>query len=101
MINRIIIALASILSSGVLAYAHLLKYWEIKTEKETPFSVNIHINTTLPVLDDTVVLVFGLLFLTLFFASLVFAIKGKTKTTFACFVGVMLLIWIRLWAGAR
>ena len=99
MINRIIIALASILSSGVLAYAHLMLYWQIHSGKPQPTAGVAHFHSSLPVLKDGTILTFGLLFFALFCASLTCTIKGKHKITFACFVGVMVLIWVRLWVG--
>jgi hypothetical protein len=99
MVNRIIIALASILSSGILAYAHLVLYWEIHSGKVRPTEGIAHIHASLPILKDGALLTFGLLFFTLFCASLIFTIKGRLKFLFACFVCVMVLIWVRIWAG--
>ncbi|WP_114751755.1 hypothetical protein [Pleomorphovibrio marinus] len=99
MVNRIIIAFASILSSGVLAYAHLMLYWQIQSGNIQPTEEIAHIQSSLPVLERGQLLTFGLLFFGLCCASLVLTFLKKHKTTFACFVVTMLLIWVRMWAG--
>ncbi len=99
MVNRIFIAVASILSSGVLAYAHLMLYWEIQSGKVRPTEGIAQIHASLPLLKDGQVLGFGLLFFGLFCASMVFTLTKKNMATFACFVLIMLFIWVRMWMG--
>nr|MBI1231287.1 hypothetical protein [Cytophagales bacterium] len=104
MLNRIVLSLASIGTCIVLAYAHLLQWWQTKdriSPKDYPEVDNVHFFTTEMVLSQTGLFGFGALFLVTGVLAAVFSILGKWKGVFLCFVAAMILIWIRIAVGMR
>lgn len=103
MINRLIISLASILSSLVLAYAHLREGWKMRSgldSDNTEIPENIHILSPTGVISETAAFVFGFLFLVIGLLSLIFSLLKYWHAVFFCFVAAMLAIWIRVMVGA-
>ncbi|MFC4870070.1 hypothetical protein [Negadavirga shengliensis] len=103
MINRLIISLASILSSLVLAYAHLKEGWKIRNGLDpdnAEIPENIHILSTTGVITETAAFVFGFLFLIIGLLAILFSWLKYWHAVFFCFVAAMLAIWVRVMVGA-
>lgn len=103
MINRLIISLASILSSMVLAYAHLKEWWKIRSglQSDSDIPQSIHILSKTSLISPQATLVFGLLFLVIGLLSIIFSWLKYWHMVFFCFVAAMLTIWARIMVGAE
>lgn len=101
MANRWFIAFAALLTSLVLAYAHLKVYLEFLQGKEyrIPEGIN-QFHGTEQVLSPTTTLTFGLVFFVLAVGAAYFSFRSRHKEVFFVLVACLLTIWVRLLAGA-
>ncbi|MCC5935993.1 MAG: hypothetical protein JJU34_01810 [Lunatimonas sp.] len=101
MANRWFIAFAALLTSIVLAYAHLKVYFEFIQGKEQPIPEGImQFHGTEPVLSPMATLAFGLVFAMLAVGAAYFSLLSKHREVFFVLVICLLMIWVRLLAGA-
>ncbi|WP_209330671.1 hypothetical protein [Lunatimonas salinarum] len=101
MINRWFIAFAALLTSLVLAYAHLKVYLGFLQGKQPYIPTGIRqFHGTEQVISPVGTLIFGLIFLSLAIAAMYFSVKSKHRKVFFVLVCSLLVIWFRLLAGA-
>lgn len=101
MINRLFLSFAAILTNLVLAYAHLRVYVDTrKGDIETPPQGIVHVNSSEQVLTPILTLSFGIAFSALSVLAIYFSSRSMHKAVFITLVACLMLIWVRLWAGA-
>jgi hypothetical protein len=93
--NKFFISFAAILSSGIFAYSYLREWIGVKFLNENIgigelSTVNVAYYYKSESSYMTVMLLFGLLFVTLFGCSVFFTLKQKWKLTYLSFVLTML-----------